>query len=770
LNIGKAAGTGDTQFIFATPASIYENIYSGAKMVQLTVEYYDGGKITNVTTQTAYESDNIAVATVSTTGLVSVKSAGQANITASYNEKVIKIPVSGVSIDHLKVISSLPANGTKDVIAKPVITLTFNRILNGAIDFTLIDSSENSTGWIKQVQSGSSISIYLEDELRPNDEYTFTIYPGGAVDTLGETLEGAYVLKFSTSDFPSESFKFLRSLPVDGATNVSLNTTISVIFNHFPATFPLIYTLEDPGGHSIGWASQTRNRETFTITIELKEQLLPDTEYKFTIRAGTVSSNFGKIDKDIVVIFNTGDGGVITKPVTSVTLPPTANVEINKTITLTATVLPADATNKTLEWSSSDTSVVTVNSGGVVSGKAAGTVVITARATDGSQKSGTCTVTVPDTIAPVITLIGGAAITVDLGKPFVDPGYRATDNMDGDITDKVVVNGEVNTDVAGVYILTYTVSDLAGNIGKAIRTVTVAVPRISFNFSNSGKVGANFNNSFNTPFGGNATFTVSGVDSKTNATITVKDAAGTVILSSTFTANGSKSVRIAAGTYTISTTIDKANGSTTVGVGVVVISDGQADPPSVKLVGSSQIVLHLGGSPYVEQGATASDSADGNISDKIVVNSNVDTSKAGEYTVKYNVTNSTGLSASVTRNVSVIAPETRTIPGKSFSFAPKGKKGENFTYTFDTTVEGNVTLTVSGLNKTTTTITVTDVSGAQIHKETFTANVARTFPAPVGKYTVTVSIDEANGNSGFTLNFATPGGTEIYFPQPEVTR
>lgn len=80
-------------------------------------------------------------------------------------------------------------------------------------------------------------------------------------------------------------------------------------------------------------------------------------------------------------------------PVTDVALDKTsATMDAGDTLNLTATVNPADATNKNVTWTSSDTSVATVENG-VVTAKSAGTATITATTVDGG-KTATCTVTV----------------------------------------------------------------------------------------------------------------------------------------------------------------------------------------------------------------------------------------------------------------------------------------------------------------------------------------------------------------------------------------
>ena len=87
-----------------------------------------------------------------------------------------------------------------------------------------------------------------------------------------------------------------------------------------------------------------------------------------------------------------------TVAVTGVNLNPTsATLTVGGTETLTATVAPDNATDKTVAWASSDTSVATVENG-VVTAVAAGTAIITATSNADRTKSASCAVTV--TAAP----------------------------------------------------------------------------------------------------------------------------------------------------------------------------------------------------------------------------------------------------------------------------------------------------------------------------------------------------------------------------------
>ena len=79
------------------------------------------------------------------------------------------------------------------------------------------------------------------------------------------------------------------------------------------------------------------------------------------------------------------------------------------------------------------------------------------------------TVTVVDTTAPVITLIPDERAYIIPGTEYDDPGFSAADNVDGDITDKVVAVTENDT-------VTYTVSDNAGNVTTATRQIPYGDP------------------------------------------------------------------------------------------------------------------------------------------------------------------------------------------------------------------------------------------------------------------------------------------------------
>ena len=111
------------------------------------------------------------------------------------------------------------------------------------------------------------------------------------------------------------------------------------------------------------------------------------------------------------------DGGFVSPTIvdaTSVSVsPPTVEIEVGQTSALTATVLPADASNKTGVWSSNNLSSVTVSQIGVITGVAQGTATITFTTNDGSFTD-TTVVTVSATPTVNVTSVSIAPSTVSL--------------------------------------------------------------------------------------------------------------------------------------------------------------------------------------------------------------------------------------------------------------------------------------------------------------------------------------------------------------------
>ena len=114
-----------------------------------------------------------------------------------------------------------------------------------------------------------------------------------------------------------------------------------------------------------------------------------------------------------------------------------------KEATLTATVKPDNATNRTVAWESNAISVATVDNNGKVTAKAEGTAIITAKAGD---KTATCTVTVTkaDVKVTQITISGKNTLNVN------DVATLTADVQPGDVTNKTVVWTSENPDVVKV--------------------------------------------------------------------------------------------------------------------------------------------------------------------------------------------------------------------------------------------------------------------------------------------------------------------------------
>ena len=109
----------------------------------------------------------------------------------------------------------------------------------------------------------------------------------------------------------------------------------------------------------------------------------------------------------------------------------------------------------------------------VIREQAENTVIYSVTDSSGNTFSVTREIVYNDPIPPELILEGDTEITVTQGDAYKEPGFSATDNCDGDITDQVEVSGSVDIYVPGTYTLDYFVSDQYGNTATATRTVKV---------------------------------------------------------------------------------------------------------------------------------------------------------------------------------------------------------------------------------------------------------------------------------------------------------
>lgn len=106
----------------------------------------------------------------------------------------------------------------------------------------------------------------------------------------------------------------------------------------------------------------------------------------------------------------------VTIGVNSIVISPAnQNLEIDASMTLTSTIFPANTDNKSLTWSSSNSAIVSVDQGGIITGVASGTAIITATAQDGSNVFGYATVNVGYPITEAQISI--STTTLYIGEP-----------------------------------------------------------------------------------------------------------------------------------------------------------------------------------------------------------------------------------------------------------------------------------------------------------------------------------------------------------------
>ena len=129
-----------------------------------------------------------------------------------------------------------------------------------------------------------------------------------------------------------------------------------------------------------------------------------------------------------------GVNKVDTIAVTGITLNKTVlELDVGATEKLTATVIPENATNKKVTWSSSNEVIAIVNEDGTITAKAVGEVVITVKTEDGTHTA-SCTVKVKATVEQLIRKavddVFAKTKLTKAGLPYINPNTQSTDEIE----------------------------------------------------------------------------------------------------------------------------------------------------------------------------------------------------------------------------------------------------------------------------------------------------------------------------------------------------
>ncbi len=279
------------------------------------------------------------------------------------------------------------------------------------------------------------------------------------------------------------------------------------------------------------------------------------------------------------------------------------------------------------------------------------TVTFSAADSEGNSGFALSSVNVVDLTAPVVLLVGDSVVTLPIGASYVEAGAMASDNVDGDISVNIVIEGSVDSSVLGATTLVYRISDAADNEASVTRSLTVqdgsapiVTPPADITITTVDASGVSITHQEIVDF--------------INAAGATDDVDGVIS-----TINNDAPVIFILGTTVVTFSADDSIGNTGFAQAIVTVID--ADPPAITLIGDASTTLNIGDN-YVELGATATDNVDGDISSQVAITHSIDTAIASTYQVTYRVFDSSNNEAQAVREVivgsEVIDPDGGGVP------------------------------------------------------------------------------------------------------------
>lgn len=403
-----------------------------------------------------WSSSNSSVAAVDADGNVSAQSKGTATITASTLDGG-KEATCTVTVLNPPTTATLGATPHEVRVSKSEnVTVTLAGALSGATE--ALDSAvwETSDASVLSV-SGSGLTATVT---------------GVAAGNATITFRGTYGSSNLTAAFDVDVIW-------DDVSSITLSETEKVLMMG-SSPYELHYTIQPMSaqGATVLWKSSNSG----IASVDANGRVTPVSVGEATI---TVTAKGASAQCKITVIEKPED----VVDVTALTLDRT-QLELtgNQSERLVATVVPANATYKTVHWSSSDPSIAKVDTSGVVTSVRKGSVTITASSFDGAKKA-TCAVTVLNPLTSIT--LAPSAKTVTVGESF-NVGVTPKGALPGDVdsvgniawssSDEAVVRLTPNAMVAnvdavgtGVGVITATAQGTSGDV-SATSTIHVAWP------------------------------------------------------------------------------------------------------------------------------------------------------------------------------------------------------------------------------------------------------------------------------------------------------
>lgn len=417
-----------------------------------------------------YSSDTTSVATVSNTGLVTAIGEGTAiiTVTASKNNKIatVNIPVY-VRID-CQSLSISPTSVTLDIGDTYNLEETIATVPSNATREFLYESNNESvatindeTGYVTAVGQGSTTIDILA--LNGDGEATLTVNVNAPtaptswvkVTNVNNITQGDYLIVYE-----SGNKAFNGGLTTLDAANNYISVSISnnqIAYSNETAAAKFTinpieggYSIRSASGYYIGRASNSNGLDSSTSNVYTNTMSISSGNITINGQYKTLSFNTANDQQRFrymgnasnIQLYKATSSGEPVPTVSSVVVSPNAlNLDLNGSLTgvLSATVNGTNNPSQSVNWSTGNSSVATVENG-TVTAVGVGSTIITATSTVDNTKSGTCSVTVVDTTPKTLSSIaisGNYKTSFEVGDTFSFGGtVTATysDSSNADVT------------------------------------------------------------------------------------------------------------------------------------------------------------------------------------------------------------------------------------------------------------------------------------------------------------------------------------------------